>query len=545
MTSVSQGTLFTNGTVWTGRTTTHALAVSAGRVVATGADALDLASGWTVEDLEGGLALPAFRDGHAHPLSGGRERNGLDLADVASIDAVLAAVADWLAAHPGNGWVRGSNFSLALFGPEGPEARVLDRVTGDRPVALFSDDHHTCWVNSAALAAAGLDADAPDPALGAVRRYGDGTPTGALFEWGALALIEAMLPDVGLDEHLAGLATGQRALARNGIVWALDAAVGPEEVAAYEAAARAGALTCRFDLATRLEPGRWRTRVPTLVAERDRFAADPELAPWVTTNTVKFFADGVIEGRTGYLLEPYHDHVHDCGLPNWDAAELAEAATAFDAAGFEIHVHAIGDGGIRMALDAIEHAITRNGVRPRRPVIAHTQLVDPGDRPRFARLGVIANFEPLWACLDPGMVELTIPRLGPERSMLQYPIESIRRTGARISFGSDWPVTSISPLRGLAVAVTRQTPAGEPVDGWIPDERVAIADALAAYTSGVAVQAGDHDAGRLEPGERADVCVLEADITALSGREIADVAVRSTWVGGNDVYRRASSGSVS
>ena len=181
----------------------------------------------------------------------------------------------------------------------------------------------------------------------------------------------------------------------------------------------------------------------------------------MTANTVKFFADGVIESGTGFLLEPYADctptTVHRCGLPNWSPDGLAEAVRAFDADGFQIHIHAIGDGGVRMSLDAIEFAQRHNGPRDRRPVIAHTQLVHPDDQARFAPLGVIANFEPLWAAYDEFMEQLALPRLGPARTALQYPIGSMVRSGARISFGSDWPVSSHRPLDGLAVAVTRRT----------------------------------------------------------------------------------------
>ena len=162
-----------------------------------------------------------------------------------------------------------------------------------------------------------------------------------------------------------------------------------------------------------------------------------------------------------------------------------------------------------MALDAIEHATVLNGPRDRRPVIAHTQLVDPNDRSRFAALGVIANFEPLWACLDPTMEELTMPRLGPARSSLQYPIATMARTGAHICFGSDWPVSSMHPLHGLAVAVTRQRRDGTPTGGWLPEERVPIAQALAAYTAGTAYQGFEDDVGGvIAEGRRADLCGL-------------------------------------
>ena len=258
----------------------------------------------------------------------------------------------------------------------------------------------------------------------------------------------------------------------------------------------------------------------------------------VSAATIKFFADGVIEAGTGYLLEPYEDAPHSCGLPNWSADGLAEAVRAFDADGFQIHIHAIGDAGVRMALDAIEHASRQNGPRDRRPVIAHTQLVHPDDRPRFAALGVIANFEPLWACWDDSMVDLTMPRLGPARSALQYPIGTIAHSGARVSFGSDWPVSSHRPLDGLAVAVTRQNERGEPTGGWLPEERLPILQAIEAYTAGSAHQAFDDDAGRIAVGQQADLIVLDRDITAIAGNEVSDAQVDATWLAGRQVFQR-------
>jgi predicted amidohydrolase YtcJ len=171
-------------------------------------------------------------------------------------------------------------------------------------------------------------------------------------------------------------------------------------------------------------------------------------------------------------------------------------------------------------------------------VIAHTQLVDPADRPRFAQLGVVANFEPLWACLDDAQLELTLPRLGPRRSDLQYPIATLQNSGAPISFGSDWPVSSHRPLDGLAVAVTRQNVHGEPVDGWLPDERVPILQALRAYTAGSAYQAFDDDAGSLGVGQRADLVVLDRDITSVGGAEISDALIDETWQAGRRIHIR-------
>jgi predicted amidohydrolase YtcJ len=253
----------------------------------------------------------------------------------------------------------------------------------------------------------------------------------------------------------------------------------------------------------------------------------------VSARTVKFFADGVIEAGTAAMLAPYTDRPHSCGLPVWDHDELAAAAAAFDADGFRLHIHAIGDAGVRNALDALEHVARVNGPSERRPVIAHSQLIDPADLPRFAQLGVIANVEPLWAQLDPLQLDLTMPRLGAARSTLQYPFGSLVATGAVLSMGSDWPVSSHRPLDGLAVAVTRQTSEGEPAQGWLPHERLAPQTALSAYTAGSAYQSFEEGRrGVLSVGARADLVWLGRDPLATPARDWPSITVRGTWLGG-------------
>ncbi len=201
--------------------------------------------------------------------------------------------------------------------------------------------------------------------------------------------------------------------------------------------------------------------------------------------------------------------------------------------GFQAHVHAIGDAGVRLALDAIAETCRRNGPTDRRATIAHVQLVDPADLPRFAALDVIANFEPLWAQPDSVMNELTLPRLGPDRGHRQYQIRSLLRSGARISFGSDWPVTSYRPFEGIATAVRRQTPSGIPSDGWVPEERIGVVEALTAYSAGVAFQAfEEREWGVLAPGLRADLIHVAADPVTVSPTELAGLPVLGTWLAG-------------
>lgn len=527
--------LVRNGTVITGAHRTHAMAIADGAVVALGDEALTWSTRFDETiDLGGGTAIPGFRDGHAHPLSGGTKTLMLSLFGLRSIDAIQDAIRRWAADHPDDGWIEGNGYDPSLLPGSVGEAAWLDAAVTDRPVALHSTDYHMMWVNSRALELAGITADTPDPALGTIVRRADGSPVGTLYEFGATGLVERHLPEMSTELRLQALDAAMDALTTNGIVWAQDASIDAGDLAVHVAGAHAGLMRCRVNMAWRADPFLWTAQRASFAAERAALAADPVASRWITAHTVKFFADGVIEAGTGFLLEPYDDVPGCCGLPNWSPEGLAEAVRAFDADGFQIHIHAIGDGGVRMALDAIEHAAQLNGPCDRRPVIAHTQLVAVADRRRFVDLGVIANFEPLWACLDDSMEQLTIPRLGAERSALQYPIGSLHSLGARVSFGSDWPVSSLTPMHGLAIAVTRQNDRGEPTTGWLPDERLPVAQALAAYTSGTAYQAFDDDAGTLEVGQRADFCVLETDITAVSGREIADVAVVRTYLGGID-----------
>lgn len=534
-------TLFAGGTVVTNlpaMATTDAIAVADGRVVALGDEARDWSASWDeVVDLRGRCVVPGFRDGHAHPVHAGEESLSLQLGSCSSVEEVLGAVRDWAVSHPADAWISGGSYISSIL-PDGVgDARWLDTACADRPVALFSNDHHVMWANSRALELAGIDASTPEPAVGQIVRHADGSPVGTLREFGAIELVERVMPGPDADVSRAGLVAALDELARHGIVWVQDAIVDDSLLDTYLAAADGGLLTCRFNAAFRAEPGRWLRQREHVVAGRDRVRSHHAARGWVSANTVKFFADGVIEAGTGFLLEPYEDAPHSCGLPNWAPAELNEAVGAFDAEGFQIHIHAIGDGGVRMALDAIEHAIRRNGAADRRPVIAHTQLVHPDDRHRFATLGVIANFEPLWAQLDPVMLELTIPRLGAPRSALQYPIGSLVAAGARISFGSDWPVTTVDPLDGLGVAVSRQTADRRPLEGWCPGERVPMLAAIAAYTAGSAYQAFDDDRTTLGVGAPADLLVLGADITAMDGNEARDVGVERTVLEGRTVFR--------
>jgi len=513
------------------------VAVQDGRIVALDEAALELAgTARETVDLDGGTVLPAFGDGHVHPLWGGVELAGPAVRDATSVAGVVDAVRRYAATHPEQEWVVGGPYDATLAPAGLFDAAWLDEAVPDRPVALQSTDHHCAWVNTEALRRAGIGADTIDPPSGSVARRSDGSPMGTLVEWTAMDLVLRHAPVATRGEKESGVAASTRLLASAGVTWAQEAALSAEDVEVYLAVAAAGRLSVRVNVALRAEPGGWPAQRKEFVAARTAAAVSP-VSDQVSARTVKFFADGVIEAGTAALLAPYDDAPHTCGLPVWAPAELAAAAAAFDADGFQLHIHAIGDAGIRAALDAVEHTARVNGPRDRRPVVAHTQLVDQEDLGRFAALGVIANFEPLWTQLDPVQTDLTLPRIGPVRGARQYPMVSLLRSGAVLSMGSDWPVSSFRPLEGLPVAVTRQTPGGEPAGGWVPDERLPPAAALAAYTSGVAHQAFEEaDWGRVTVGRRADLVWLDADPLGVDAQGWPDIAVHGTWLGGRRTW---------
>ncbi|MGH1550471.1 amidohydrolase [Leifsonia poae] len=533
-------TVFTNGTIlasYRADAAEHtAAAVEDGRVVAVGAEALALRGGADeTVDLLGGVLAPAFGDGHAHPVQGGLEKLGPQVRACTSVAEIVACVKDWADAHPEQEWIYGGSYDATLA-PEGMfDARWLDEAVPDRPVVLRAWDYHTVWCNSEALRRAGIDASTPEPALGRIPRREDGAPLGILQEPGAVDLLIPAEPGRTHEERVEALRLATAEYADLGIAWVQDAWVEPAEVEAYLEASARGVLSTRVNLALRADPLTWRDQVPAFVESRRRVEELDD--PLLTAGTVKVFVDGVIENHTAAMLADYTDTPGDRGLPNWDARELAAAAVTFDRLSFQLHLHAIGDAAARTALDVFEEVQRVNGARDRRPVIAHVQVVDPVDLPRFERLGVIANFEPLWAQLDPMMVDLTIPRLGAARERLQYPIRTLLESAA-ISFGSDWPVSSADWRPGVATAVTRQTDAREPEAGWTPVERIPLTDALEAYSSGVAYQAFARTArGELRPGSSPDLVWLDTDPRHVDPHDLRSVRVLGTWVAG---VRRAA-----
>lgn len=527
-------TLFTGGVIWTGREETDALLVVDGVVVAIGDDARTHDA--EAVDLEGGFLMPSFGDGHAHPLYGGLEAVGPAVREATTVDEIVLAVKRFADENPDEEWIVGASYDGSLAEGGLFDARWLDAAVSDRPVVLRAWDYHTVWCNSVALERAGITAETPDPVLGEIPHRPDGSVLGTLREWGAVDLVMDVMPPRDEQQRIDALATAADYYLAHGVTWVQDAWVEPADVATYVEAARRDALRMRFNLALYADPRHFDSQITQFAAQRRR--VEEAGNPLLTAQTVKFFADGVVENETGALLQPYCTGLHSHGMQNWEGDSLAEAARRVDELDLQIHIHAIGDAAVRQALDAIEYVVAQNPARDRRPVIAHCQLVDDADLARFAALGVIPNMQPLWAQLDALMTVLTIPRLGAERADRQYPINTLDTSGAPLSFGSDWPVSSGAPLDGIAVATSRRTADGTPEGGWTPHEVLPIERALSAYTLGVANQAfAEHVWGNLAPGTSADMVWLRHDPRATAPLDLPTAGVRATYLRGVPMYQ--------
>jgi predicted amidohydrolase YtcJ len=533
-------TLFVNGSVFDGlrHQPGWSVAVRNGRILAAGPN-IDLGGpDAEVIDLQGGLLVPGFVDAHVHPVQGGLERARCDLSPVSGREATLATIAQYAETHPDREWILGGGWHQPDYPGGAPTTADLDPVTGNRPAFLVNADHHGAWVNSRALALAGIDARTPDPADGRIERAPDGTPTGTLHE-GAMDLVGRLVPPTTHEEQVAALMGAQAYLHSLGVTGWQDAILGDyanltDSTPAYVELAGSGRLTARVNGALWWRRDQGAEQLADLIERRDALKF-----PRLRAGSVKIMQDGVAENFTAGMLDPYYDgcgcRTANAGLSFVDPLALRKHITALDAAGFQVHVHAIGDRAVREALDAFQAARSANGESELRHHIAHLQVVHPDDISRFAALGVAVNMQALWAVYEPQMNELTIPFLGPERTGWQYPFGDLARSGARLAAGSDWPVSSPDPLAAVQVAVNRHHGDGE-YEAFLPEQALDLATALAAYTSGSAWVNHADETGRIAPGMLADLAVLDRDPFARPVEEIGLAQVVATFVEGECVF---------
>ena len=541
--------VFHNGMVYTldpGQPWAEAVAVRGRDILAVGSDAEATAaagSGARMVDLDGRMLLPGFVEAHIHPLLGGLLTSGVDLQLPTKADA-LAAVAEYAASHPA-GVVRGFGWRMDMVGPEGPHRADLDAIVPDRPALLFAIDAHSAWVNSATLRTAGITRDTPDPVPGFsyYARDADGEPTGFVLEAPALlALLGAIDPPT--PDRLAALfAEWSAKAAAAGITAVFDAGMpplgeDPDGLAdVYTEAETRGELPFRVVVAHLVKDPPIDDAVAATLRLRDRLGTE-----LVGGGVLKIIGDGGLEGHTGYLFEPYADRPDTCGQTPFSEEQWHRLIAEADAAGLDLHIHSIGDRTTRIALDAIEAAIAANPARDRRHAIAHLELVDDADLPRFGELGVIGQFSANWMAADPSNTGTTLQRCGPERYATIYRPRALLDRGATIAFGSDWPasgwVSTYKPLDAIETAVTRQSVGESDMAVLEPaDERLDLTQALHAATLGAARQLRlDHLVGSIELGKRADLVVLGDNLFDVEPHRIAATPVEMTMMNGRFTY---------
>lgn len=513
----------------------EAVAVGGGRILAVGSDAEVLAAFAGPErDLEGAMLLPAFHDVHAHPIAGGLQVQGCNLSGIRAERDLLAAIRACAAADPDSEWLIGEGWELSVFPPEGnPSRELLDAIDGERPLLMRAADGHSIWVNSVALARADITADTPDPRNGVIERDARGEPSGTLRE-SAQGLLRSLVPPLGHAERMEGARTALRHMNALGITSVIDASVGPDELAVWRELEARGELTARIVASIRVR-GVSENASGDLVDPASR--GGPAL---LRTDAAKLFLDGVLEGETAALVEPYIGRGDARGTLNVDWDDLVATVTDLDARGVQIHMHAIGDAAVQQGLDAIEAAREVNGPSDNRHHITHLQLVHPDDYARFAALDVRANFQSLWAYPDPYITDVNLPVVGQARVDRMYPIGSIAEAGGVIVGGSDWPVSSMNPLEAIETAVTRRDPEAV-IEGVLnEDEAVSLDIMLAAYTRAAAeLMHQETEVGTIEVGKAADLVALSQDLFAVDADAIADQEVILTLFRGAIVHERA------
>ncbi|HEY1484445.1 MAG TPA: amidohydrolase [Candidatus Acidoferrum sp.] len=490
--------------------------------------------GTKVIDAGGRLVLPGFTDCHIHFMDGSLSLGRVNLEGAKNPADIQKRLRAYASQHPGDGWILGRGWDYAMFAPANlPDKKYLDGIFLNRPVFLEGYDGHTYWANSKALSLAGITKDTPDPPNGVIVRDPQSKePTGALKE-SAQDIVARIIPKPSRVEKLQALRAGIKWANQNGITRVHSAGGDFEQLALLDELRQTRQLTLRFYIAYFLNPPELRKEDLNAIEDAHKKYHDE----WIDVSAVKFMIDGVIESHTAAMLEPYTDQPSTKGSLFWDPEKYKAAVAELDKRNLQLFTHAIGDYAIRTSLDTYEFALNKNHSKDHRPRIEHIESISAADIPRFGKLGVIASMQPLHSYPDDDTLNVWASNIGPDRASRAWVWKSIAETGGRYAFGSDWPVVTLDPWKGMQTAVTRQTSDGKPGGGFIASQRLTVSQAIEGYTSGAAY-AGRREKteGSIEAGKVADIIILNQNLFDIDPQHIDTTKVVTTIVGGKIVY---------
>ncbi len=527
--------IITGGMVWTGLSTgapqRGSVAIADGKILAIGDDSdVGRYAGPKTQRIQadGGLLLPGFTDGHTHFIDGGFQLASVSLRDAATPQEFVRRLKEYAKTLKPGDWITGGDWDHTLWvGQPLPRHEWIDSVTPANPVFVSRVDGHEALANAAAMRAAAVTKDTPTPTGGEMLRDPRTVEPTGIFKDRALDLIGRVIPDPSPAQRDSALARALAHAASLGVTATSHVSASWADLASYRRLERVGRLTVRAALYLPLES--WRAVAETV--SRSGRGDD-----WVKIGGLKGYMDGSAGSRTAYFFEPYSDSAGYRGLLQHPEADMRSWIGSADSAGLQVAVHAIGDRANAILLSIYDSVAGAHGPRDRRFRVEHAQHLRPQDIPLFAKLGVIASVQPYHAIDDGRWVE---QRIGPVRIKTTYPFRTLLDTGGKLSFGSDWTVAPLDPILGVYAAVTRRTLDGKHPDGWVPEQKITVGEALRAYTAGNAYATFDEaKRGTLAPGGDADVVVLDRNLFTMTADSLDRARVRYTIVGGKLVYRR-------
>ncbi len=529
--------IIVNGRVWISDSTSfaEAIAIKANKIIQVGTtNVIQKLAGENTQtiDAEGKLVTPGFNDAHIHFLNGSIGLSEVQISEAKSLAEVIDSIKSFAKNNPSRTWINGRGWQYTMFPGGMPTKDFLDSIVSDRPVYIRAYDGHSALVNSKALELAGIDRNFKFSGYGEVIRDGQGNPTGALTEE-AQFIVGNLVTPLTREEKLDALRKGMKLAASLGITSIQNASGSPEEFYLFAELYKNKELTLRSSSAFSVDENTSQEKIDVYKKIKDSIPPNQ----YIKANAIKFMLDGVIESHTGGMIDSYSDAADMKGSLSMPLERYRELVTTFDKLGFQIYTHAIGDLAVRETLNAYENAMQVNGTNSLRHRVEHIEMVSSEDIPRFNKLGVLPSMEPIHA--EPGTISVWAKAVGEKRLPNAFAWASFLKNNALLVFSSDWPAcVSLNPIRGLHTAVTRRNTQGLPPDGWVPEQKISIQDAMYAYTYRGAYSSFEETTkGKIAPGYLADVIVFSQDLFTIDPMKTHETKVVLTIFDGKVVYQ--------